>query len=106
VTGDRLTPTPALPNLHDAVLENVEINWQDAAATVRLTLVPGPPATVALEAEGLREVHLSHDQPWGPSIYVNGAEYVQVVGADEVTLRIQMQSGDDIKLRARSFAIA
>jgi hypothetical protein len=59
-----------------------------------------------LVAEGLREVHVSHDQPWGPSIYVNGAKYLQVVRADEVMLRIEMQSGDDIKLRAKSFAIA
>src|SRR5438270_815322 len=75
--GEEMTRTPTLPNVHDAVMEGVECDWQGATATIRLTLVPGPPSTIALVAIGLRELQVPRDEPWGPSVFVNGAEYVQ-----------------------------
>jgi hypothetical protein len=37
-----------LPNLHDAVLEAIEINWESATASLRLGLVGDPSPKLGL----------------------------------------------------------
>jgi hypothetical protein len=96
---------PALPNLHDAILESIEIDWEGATAILRLGLVGDPPPKLALVCSGLREAHIPHDEPWGPSVSVNAAEYAEGSDEGDLILRLEMQSGDEIKLRAASLAI-
>jgi len=97
---------PELPNLHDATLESIEIDWRSGTATIRLSLVGDPPPTLALVLSGLRQVHVPRDEPWGPSVSVNAADYVDGSDAGDLSLRLEMQSGDQITLRAGSLAIA
>ena len=90
--------TPSdIPNLHDAVLESIEVRWDAGEADISLTRVPGGP--LLLKARGLRRFVLSHEQEWGPSIYVNHA----TVASDErgrAVMEIEMQSGDTISVIA------
>jgi len=97
---------PTLPNLHDSVLEGIEVDWGAATATVRLGLVGDPPPDVALVLSGLREVHVQRNEPWGPSEFVESAEYLDEAAHGELVLRLEMQSGDEITLRAESLEIA
>jgi hypothetical protein len=100
-----MTGSIELPNLHDAVMEGIEIDWKSATATLRFGLVGDPPPKLALVFGGLREIHIPREQPWGPSVFVNVAEYVADNG-DDLAVRIEMQSGDDITLRAKSVGIS
>jgi hypothetical protein len=42
---------------------------------------------------------LPHEEPWGPSFYVNEASYSDGI------FRIQMQSGDTIEIVATGFSL-
>ena len=86
---------PTLPNLHDAILGIVQVDWQAATASFRFLPVE-PAAEVILVASGLRDLHIPRIEPWGPSVSVNVAEYVETDRLDEVGLRVEMQSGDEI----------
>ena len=96
---------PDLPNLHDAVLEGIEINWESATASLRLGLVGDPSPKLALVFGGIREVHVPRDQPWGPSVFVNTLERTDGGDTGGLSMRLEMQSGDEIRLRAASLEI-
>jgi hypothetical protein len=91
-----------LRNLHDAVLERVVIDWDQAIARVELTRVPG--GSTVLELRGLVEFKMTRRQEWGPSVFVNAADVRASDG--EVVLTIEMQSGDRITIRGQSVARA
>jgi len=88
---------PDLPNLHDATLKDIHVDWGAATATLHLRAVPG--VDVVLIAQGLRELQVAHRDPWGPSVSVNGVELV-LTDDGEHSLCIEMQSGDDITVVA------
>jgi hypothetical protein len=97
---------PALPNLHDTILERIEMDWEAAIATLHIGLFGDPPPpTLALVFRGLREVQVPRYEPWGPSVFVNETEYVGGTDEHDLTLRLEMQSGDAIRLRAASLEI-
>jgi hypothetical protein len=98
-----LSTTSPLPNLHDAILLGVRLDWADALATIELERVPGVP--VVLAAPGLREFRMTHRLEWGPSISVNRVD-VQTNEAGESMLTIEMQSGDSIRLVAARIGVA
>jgi hypothetical protein len=91
-----------LPNLHDAVLERVVIDWDRVIARIELTRVPGGPTV--LELPGLVDFKMTRQQEWGPSVFVNAAEVHASHG--KVVLSIEMQSGDVIAVAAQSVARA
>ena len=97
---------PELPNLHDAVLEGIEVDWESATTAIRFGLPGDPSPSLSLVFRGLRGVHIPRDQPWGPSVFVNTVEYVDERDTDAVSVRIEMQSGDEITVRAGSLDIA
>lgn len=97
---------PELPDLHDAVLEGIEIDWQSATSTLHFGLPGDPPPSRTLTFGGLRAIHVPHDQPWGPSVFVNTLEYADGSAADNVSVRVEMQSGDEITVRATSLDIS
>ncbi len=100
-----LAPNPNLPNLHDAILESIEVDWPDGTATLRFRPVD-PASPVVLLFAGLAEIHVPHDEPWGPSISVNTIEYVDSGDPDDLGLRVEMQSGDCITLRANRLTVS
>ena len=110
--------------LHDSRLTAVEVVWASATARVIIevdtaaaragslplagTLPSGAErrpsdqvGTLLIECEGVERVVIPHEQPWGPSDYVNAAR----VTSDPSGLRIEMSSGDEIEIRARSVTL-
>lgn len=91
------------PNLHDAVLGDVHVDWEAGTATVQFRPVPGEP--LVLHAYGVLEVRLDKREPWGPSVFVNSVTSNEVSPGGE-QLVIQMQSGDPLVITARRFELA
>ena len=77
-----------LPNLHDAVLESVSVDFQSGTAELRVGLVGG--GVVHLACKPFRRLVIDRDQPWGPSGFIMG-----VTGGTE-RLDVEMQSGDHV----------
>jgi hypothetical protein len=94
--------TPTLPNLHDAVLERLHVDWSAATVAVELHPVPGDP--IVLTAYGVRELRLDRWEPWGPSAFVNSAE-VYESAPGQTRLRLEMQTGDAVLIVAEQFDI-
>jgi hypothetical protein len=95
------------PNMHDAILESIEIEWESGTTSLRLGLVGSPPPKLVLVFSDVREIHVPREQPWGPSVSVNTVEHTEDDGDSNcVTMRLKMQSGDEIKIRAASLEIA
>ena len=98
----RLTDWPA-SKLHDASLEDVEVQW--GSGTARLHLIPhsvyaDKPHIIV--AKGLQGVSIPHQQPWGPTGQILEApEPTPSEGA--LRLQVTMQSGDEIEILATSF---
>jgi hypothetical protein len=86
-----------LPNLHDAILLRVQVDWAEAVVTIETEQLPGVP--VVLSAAGLYEFSLTHRLEWGPSVSINTVN-LKTSEAGETSLTIQMQSGDYIRLVA------
>jgi len=85
--------------LHDAVLDSVRFDWNDKACVITLMafLEVGRDAQPCeLRFSGVTLLALPCSQPWGPSAHVNGQ--TQTDG----NFVIQMQSGDEIQVTARS----
>jgi hypothetical protein len=92
-----MTEPQELPNLHDAVLERIELNWEAGEITIDLTRVPGGP--LRLTGSGVLAFSVSRRQEWGPSIYINDA-YLGRIGEDQIVLELEIQSGDTLSLTA------
>ena len=80
--------------LHDALLHDVHINWEERRCKATITLVGGK--HIAVLWRGVKELHLPHESPWGESASINS---VSVSHAGEYG--IEMQSGDIITIKAR-----
>lgn len=84
------------PQLHDATLVSVEADWIDKSS--RIVFRPQPGRVVILEASGLRNLVVPHEEPWGPSVSVN-----EVRTLPGPAVEIEMQSGDTIRIDAAAF---
>jgi hypothetical protein len=93
--------TPALPNLHDAVLESVVVDWSAGTASVECGTVD---AQFVLVARHVRELRVDKREPWGPSDFINSV-YVDENTSSEVAVYIEMQTGDDIFIVARELEV-
>jgi hypothetical protein len=87
-----------LPNLHDAVLESVSVDFQSGTAELRVGLVGG--GVVHLACKPFRRLVIDRDQPWGPSDSIMG-----VTGGNE-RLDVEMQSGDTFSSTSRRWRSA
>ncbi|HEX4896542.1 MAG TPA: hypothetical protein VFV11_09465 [Solimonas sp.] len=87
--------------LHDALLSNIEVLWQEKLVRVRLSafVISGHKAKPhQLEFHGVSHVSLPHSEPWGQSSSVLAGSQA---GS---TYQLQMQSGDNIEVTARGFS--
>jgi hypothetical protein len=85
----------AMPSLHDATLVRVIYSWADAACQLVVTPVGANGKEHALSLIGVTQLNIPHAMPWGPSVSIDD---VKVEGG---ALKIEMQSGDVIKARAK-----
>lgn len=90
-----MTMTP-IPNLHDAILLQVAIAW-DETAEARVRFRDGP-QRVVLVVNGMTLVNCPHQNPWGASVSVNEVRRgnAPMAGGDQI--EIELQSGDVITL--------
>jgi hypothetical protein len=95
-------PAPKLPNLHDAILERVLVDW--TARTASVECGTGADTRLLLVAHEIREVRCDKREPWGPSDSINSV-YVDDSTESEMALYIEMQSGDDILIVGRKLEV-
>jgi hypothetical protein len=88
------------PNLHDAQLFSVQVDW--AEKTLRFRLKSGWPSIHSeLVLSGLQKFAMTTQDDWGPSVYVLGVKTESHGTAFRFV--IEMQSGDVIDAVAASF---
>jgi hypothetical protein len=83
----------SIPNLHDAILERVAVDWPAGTASVECGIASD--TRTILVVDHVREVRVDRREPWGRSESINSV-YVDEAKDSEVALYIEMQSGDDI----------
>lgn len=89
--------------LHDAVLKEISYEWSTGRCEITLTLCSSPASSALIRIEGVLQLVVPREEPWGPSESVNRATLLEEVSPS--TLEIQMQSGDTILVRATSTPI-
>ena len=85
------------PTFHDATLLGVQVDW--AAGTCCLNLALSPAQAVVLEFQGLTELFLPRQAPWGRSASVNAFR----MPAPQ-SFELEMQSGDCIRIAASGWS--
>lgn len=85
--------------LHDSVLESIEVLWEQRICRCTLRLVSPERSTVVLRFSGVTEVRIPHADPWGPSNNVMGLTETDHIYA------LAMQSGDSVSIVATTFEI-
>lgn len=87
-------------NLHDAVLERIELLWQDKLCRCFVRAWnEGASSDFCLEFSEVTDISMPHVEPWGPSS--NILEHVE----DAHYYAIKMQSGDIIRIRAKALRV-
>jgi len=87
--------------LHDAVLNSIEVLWEKKLCNfyIKAFTVSGQNAQPhRLEFHDVTNLLLPQAEPWGPSVFVMAG--VNVDGG----FQVQMQSGDNIEVKANGFA--
>jgi hypothetical protein len=86
--------------LHDAVLLSMEHHWGEKRLCCIFLPVSHEPQPLSLTFDGVIDIHIPAMEPWGPSNSVNTIS----CGGDRDALDfvIEMQSGDLIKIKAKS----
>ena len=92
-------PTDLPFALHDWTLVRINYDWEGATATLHVRFADGERELVA---QKVTELSVRHSAPWGRSASIN---QVAVEDSDCLTLKIEMQSGDVISLRAASIEL-
>lgn len=78
------------PELHDATLLSVTVDWPARSAALRFRRHEGP---VTLVVSFLTRLELPRAEPWGPSSSVSSVDRAGGDGAP-VRFSLEMQSGD------------
>lgn len=95
---------PTLPELHDAVLSQVQLCWDEG--TLDLVLRPvSAPHDIIVRFDGLSQFRCPRAAPWGHSIYVNRVTESQIDASAPRRLQIEMQSGDELEIEYHSHSI-
>ncbi|MFC3627342.1 hypothetical protein ACFOKJ_14585 [Vogesella amnigena] len=89
------SPRMPLPNLHDATLLLIEIDWAQGSCKLHLQTTSHGQGSLLFLA--LRSIHIPYYQPWGPSVSINSCAQ-PATGKWE----IEMQSGDVLQIAADS----
>ena len=84
--------------LHDATLESVTMNWNEAEMSAVVVLLGGIGAKLTFHE--VTSAVLPRELPWGPSSSINAARELQ-----EGVYEIEMQSGDRLRIAASSWSM-
>ena len=87
--------------LHDALLQSVEMLWEEKLCRLHLEafIHKGQRALAhLLEFQAVTALDVPHHEPWGPSIFVNS------VSTSLGWFEVKMQSGDIIRVAAEGFS--
>lgn len=85
-------------NLHDAVLERIEIAWEEKLCKCFIRAwLEGASGSACIEFFEVSDVSIPHGDPWGPSSSVLEADFA--AGHCAIT----MQSGDVIRISAKGY---
>jgi hypothetical protein len=88
--------------LHDWTLVSISYDWETSGAVFHLQGPDGERELVALKATNLS---VPHSAPWGSSVSINQIEGSTVDESGNLTVKIEMQSGDVISLQAASIEL-
>jgi hypothetical protein len=91
----------SLPELRDATLINISLEW--AAGVALVTFRFHGFGGMVVEAKDLFELKCPRLLPWGPSNSVNSAELKTLLGSQCLT--IEMQSGDVLEISCREVSV-
>jgi hypothetical protein len=95
-----LEATDMKVNLHDAILERIEVHWREQICRCFVRAWhAGESKALCVEFTGITDISIPRAEPWGPSSSI--LEHTQ--NAD--THAITMQSGDIIRLRAKAWTV-
>ena len=90
-----------LPNMHDAVLERIELRWSHDAPDVTFHVSQfGSGQPIQVVARSATHFSATRLNEWGPSESVNSASVES--DAERQFLTIEMQSGDQIAVHCAS----
>jgi hypothetical protein len=84
--------------MHDWILVSISLEWHDS--TVIVKLLDHTSTLREIVARGVRQISVSHEESWGPSVSVLGYQCSADAGASR--LKIEMQSGDRVDIQADS----
>ena len=84
--------------LHDATLENVNMDWKKAEVSAALVLLGGMDAVLTFHQ--VTAARLDRKMPWGPSTSINRAKTLQ-----DGEYEIEMQSGDTFHFIAGAWSL-
>ena len=100
ITPELVREFSSLP-LHDGILHELRLDWKQRTCLASISaFVNRGENAVPREIlwRDVSEVFVPHQNPWGPSVFIN----TKSVDARGVFV-IEMQSGDEIRIHAKSF---
>lgn len=93
-----------MDQMHDWTLIDVNFDWRSACVSLAFEDTGAKKRTLA--AEQVRLLEVPRENEWGPSVSVNEAFEEPGPDGAGLMLRIEMQSGDVIRVWAASIAVA
>ena len=87
---------------HDAVLVRFSYEWKSAVVVFETKTARGPRQ---IHCEGVELLAAPQQKPWGPSVFIDGIAAQHGEAGVLTGLRIEMQTGDHIVVRAARCAI-
>ena len=91
--------------LHDAVLVSVTVSWEYGTADLVLNLPAPPRRQLKIRTDGLSWLCCPREQPWGKSVHVNDVNVILPDAGQRGEIRIEMQSGDVLDIKADRIGI-
>jgi len=89
-------------NMHDWMLENVEVDWPSGCVSLRLS---GYNEHANIIAQKFLSVIVPKKENWGPSVSVNTMKWTKLDNGATV-LSIEMQTGDVVEITAGSIDVS
>lgn len=91
--------------LHDATLESIELTWSSGEVVLRVRTGDATRPRRVIVGSAVRRFTCDRQLPWGFSVSINAVRGPAAAGDDLSVLEIEMQSGDLIRIEARSFSL-